>query len=142
MLREMPHQAAARLAEIQTMLTLWCGRAWKLLTLRLMVAAADTDKSGFLDKQEFLALVARQWEHLEEVERSKFKQYLRVAAYADHYRWWPPPLFTIATVLILTVVHIHHSVLLASQPPPLPHDQLQRECTSHLPTANSRSLPS
>ena len=30
-----------------------------------MVAAADKDKSGFLDKQEFLALVARQWEHLD-----------------------------------------------------------------------------
>lgn len=85
-----------------------------------MVTAADKDKSGFLDKEEFLALVARQWEHLEEVERSKFKQYLRVAAYADHYRWWPPPIFTIATVLTLTGVHIHHSLLLASQPLPLP----------------------
>ena len=85
-----------------------------------MVTAADKDKSGFLDKEEFLALVARQWEHLEEVQSSKFKQYLRVAAYADHYRWWPPPFFTIATVLTLTGVHIHHSVLLASQPLPLP----------------------
>ena len=51
-----------------------------------MVTAADKDKSGFLDKEEFLALVARRWEHLEEVQSSKFKQYLRVAAYADHYR--------------------------------------------------------
>ena len=32
-----------------------------------MVSAADKDKSGFLDKEEFLALVARKWEHLEEV---------------------------------------------------------------------------
>ena len=59
-------------------------------------------------------------EHLEEVERSKLKQYLRVAAYADHYRWWPPKIFTIATVLILIMVHIHHSILISSQPPPLP----------------------
>ena len=59
-------------------------------------------------------------EHLEEVQRSRFKQYLRVAAYADQYRWWPPKIFTLATVLVLTGVHIHHSVLLASQPLPLP----------------------
>ena len=32
-----------------------------------MVSAADKDKSGYLDKEEFLALVARKWEHLEEV---------------------------------------------------------------------------
>ena len=65
-------------------------------------------------------MVVCQVEHLEEVERSKFKQYLRVAAYADHLRWWPPKIFTMATVLLLTGVHIHHSVLLTSQPPPLP----------------------
>ena len=41
--------------------------------LRLMVSAADKDKSGYLDKEEFLALVARKWEHLEEVSNFKFK---------------------------------------------------------------------
>ena len=43
-----------------------------------------------------------------------------MAAYADHYRWWPPPLFTITIVLVLIAVHVHHSVLLASSPLPLP----------------------
>ena len=37
-----------------------------------MVSAADKDKSGYLDKEEFLALVARKWEHLEEVSNFKF----------------------------------------------------------------------
>ena len=39
-----------------------------------MVSAADKDKSGYLDKEEFLALVARKWEHLEEVSNFKFKK--------------------------------------------------------------------
>ena len=37
----------------------------------MMVSAADKDKSGYLDKEEFLALVARKWEHLEEVSNFK-----------------------------------------------------------------------
>ena len=40
----------------------------------MMVSAADKDKSGYLDKEEFLALVARKWEHLEEVSNFKFKK--------------------------------------------------------------------
>ena len=39
-----------------------------------MVSATDKDKSGYLDKEEFLALVARKWEHLEEVSNFKFKK--------------------------------------------------------------------
>jgi len=88
--------------------------------LRRLVVAADKDKSGFLDREEFIVLVTKRFRHLEEVHSSRLKQYLRVAAYADHYTWWPPPLFTVLTTVLLVSVHIHHSLLLNSVDEPLP----------------------
>ena len=49
-----------------------------------MVSAADKDKSGYLDKEEFLALVARKWEHLEEVSNFKLKKiYFSYESFSD-----------------------------------------------------------
>ena len=36
-------------------------------------------------------------------EKSLFRQYFGVLAYAEHYRFWPPPLFII-TITILQII--------------------------------------
>ena len=53
-----------------------------------MVSAADKDKSGYLDKEEFLALVARKWEHLEEV--SNFKKIYQILPSVDADIFYQP----------------------------------------------------
>jgi len=75
-----------------------------------LVTMVDKDKDGFISKQEFLDLVRRKEEHFEKIEKSRLLQYLRVAAFADHYRWSPPPMFSIGLTLVLIGVFIHQTL--------------------------------
>jgi len=75
-----------------------------------MVAMLDPDKDGYVSKQEFLNLVRRNEQHLERIEKSPLLRYLRVAAFADQYRWSPPPLFSICLSILLLLVFTHQTV--------------------------------
>ena len=63
--------------------------------IRWLIETADTDDDKHIDRKEFLALVEKYSRELEKIERNNFLKYMRVAAYADEYRWWPPPFFII-----------------------------------------------
>ena len=79
-----------------------------------LVRMVDTDQDGYISREEFLALVQEEGRHLEELEARPLLRYLRVAAYADHYRWWPPPLFSLLLCLVLLAVFLHQALLLGT----------------------------
>lgn len=76
--------------------------------IRWLLDQADADDNKFIDKTEFLGLVQRQTSELEKLNKNKFHQYLRVAAYADTYRWWPPPFFILSATILELSVYLYH----------------------------------
>ena len=75
-----------------------------------MIESADADRDRFIDKDEFLTLVETYSTELERIQRNNFLKYMRIAAYADEYSWWPPP-FVILTLSIIQIsVFVYHCV--------------------------------
>jgi len=74
--------------------------------IRYILEKADRDKDGYIDKAEFLKLVEDYSRGLEEIQRSKFLTYIRIAAYSREIRWWPPPLFILITSLIQILIYV------------------------------------
>ena len=42
-------------------------------------------------------------------------QFVRVAAYSEEFTWWPPPLFTLALIILNLAVYISHVVHFVQQ---------------------------
>jgi len=82
--------------------------------IRWLIESADTDDNNFIDREEFLALVEKYSRELEKIQRNNLLKYMRVAAYADEYRWWPPPVFIILLTITQISVYIYHSVYFTS----------------------------
>ena len=40
---------------------------------------------------------------------------MRVAAYAEEYSWWPPPLFTLSLILFNVAIYISHVIHFVQQ---------------------------
>ena len=70
--------------------------------LERLVSKADHDKDGYVDQEEFLSLISNRDKVLSKKQQSLLHQYLRVAAYAEEYRWCPPPIF----ILLLTFIQV------------------------------------
>ena len=73
-----------------------------------MIESADADDNNLIDKGEFLNLIQKHSGALERVQKSALLRYLRVAAYAEEYRWWPPPVFTLVTILATVSIYLYH----------------------------------
>ena len=76
--------------------------------LRHLIESADADDNNLIDKGEFLSLIQKHSGALERVQKSALLRYLRVAAYAEEYRWWPPPVFTLVTILATVSIYLYH----------------------------------
>lgn len=71
---------------------------------------ADTNKDGYVDKDEFLKLMDNTNRALTNRQQSVFKQYLTVMANAEVYRWWPPPCLMVLTSLLQIGLFIHQNL--------------------------------
>ena len=69
--------------------------------IKEIISEADHNKNGFIDQEEFMKLSMKKVGNLN--QKSLFRQYFGVLAYAEHYRFWPPPLFII-TITILQII--------------------------------------
>ena len=69
--------------------------------IKEIISEADHNKNGFIDQEEFMKLSMKKVESKH--EKSLFRQYFGVLAYAEHYHFWPPPLFII-TITILQII--------------------------------------
>ncbi len=49
-------------------------------------------------------------------QRGLLREYLKVAAYADRYSWWPPPIFIPAVTALQVAVYIYHVVHFVTHP--------------------------
>ena len=78
--------------------------------IRWLIEKADTDDDKHIDRKEFLALVEKYSRELEKIQRNTFLKYMRVAAYADEYRWWPPPFFIILLTIVQIAIYIYHCI--------------------------------
>merc|ERR1719244_646384 len=90
--------------------------------IRWLLETADTDDDKYIDKEEFLTLVRKHSRELEKIQRNNFLKYLRVAAYADEYRWWPPPFFILLLTTVQISIFVYHSLgvhVTWSGPPPI-----------------------
>jgi len=76
--------------------------------IRWLIETADTDHNKYIDKDEFLILVRKHSRELEKIQRNNFLKYLRVAAYADEYRWWPPPFFILLLTTFQISIFVYH----------------------------------
>ena len=78
--------------------------------IKKIISEADHNKNGFIDKEEFLKLSMKEVESKH--EKSLFRQYFEVLAYAEHYYFWPPPLFiitiTIFQIIFFAMHFAHH----------------------------------
>ena len=55
--------------------------------MRSLLESADLDNNSYIDKKEFLALIQKHGKDLEKIQNNTFLKYMRVAAYADEYRF-------------------------------------------------------
>ena len=83
--------------------------------MKHLLESADADQNNFIDKLEFLALIERHSGELERIQQSRLLQFMRVAAYAEEYSWWPPPLFTLSLILINVAIYISHVIHFVQQ---------------------------
>ena len=63
-----------------------------------------------MDRDEFIRLASDQSRVLDDQQQNVLKQYLQVMAYAEEYRFWPPPWFILSMTLIQVILFIlnHH----------------------------------
>jgi len=78
--------------------------------LRWLVQTADVDKNNFIDREEFLRLIHNYSGQLEKIEKNNLLKYMRIAAYAEEYRWWPPPFFTLTCSVLMISIFLFHTV--------------------------------
>ena len=83
--------------------------------MKHLLESADADQNNFIDKLEFLALIERHSGELEKIQKSRLLQFMRVAAYAEEYSWWPPPLFTLSLILVNVAIYISHVIHFVQQ---------------------------
>ena len=83
--------------------------------MKHLLESADADHNSFIDKLEFLALIERHSGELERIQQSRLLQFMRVAAYAEEYSWWPPPLFTLSLILANLAIYISHVIHFVQQ---------------------------
>merc|ERR1719312_1242407 len=76
--------------------------------LRWLIETADVDDDKYIDREEFLSLVNNYSKEFEKIQRHNILKYMRVAAYADEYRWWPPPIFIPLLTLVQLIIYIYH----------------------------------
>ena len=78
--------------------------------IKQLIAKADTNGDGFVDREEFIKLASDQSRYLDDQQQNVLKQYLQVMAYAEEYRFWPPPWFILSITLIQIILFIlnHH----------------------------------
>ena len=55
--------------------------------LRYLIESADVDDNYFIDKDEFLSLIQKHSGQLEKIQQNNFLKYMRIAAYADEFRY-------------------------------------------------------
>ena len=55
--------------------------------MRSLLESADLDNNSYIDKKEFLALIQKHGKDLEKIQNNTFLKYMRIAAYADEYRF-------------------------------------------------------
>ena len=55
--------------------------------IRWLIETADMDNDKYIDREEFLMIVENYSKEFEEIQWITFLKYMRVAAYADEYRW-------------------------------------------------------
>ena len=56
--------------------------------LRFLIESADVDDNFYIDKEEFLTLIQKHSGQLEKIQQNNFLKYMRIAAYADEYRYF------------------------------------------------------
>ena len=78
------------------------------LLLRTLYLSRSTHTLLYLDKEEFIKLVYNKGLVLSQQEQNTFRQYFQVVAYAEDYRWCPPPLFTFCMALLQVILYILH----------------------------------
>ena len=76
------------------------GLGMKPHEIQEIVYKADKNNDGFIDQEEFIAMVIDSSESLTEHQDGTLRQYLKVVAYADRYHWCPPPMFIILITII------------------------------------------
>ena len=64
-----------------------------------------------MDKDEFYQLIENKNKVLTSRQESVFRQYLQVVAFAEEYRWWPPPWFILTTTVIQIVMFISQRII-------------------------------
>ena len=67
-----------------------------------IIQSADSNKDGYIDKQEFMELVLKKVAILSNQQQNMYHNYFQVLAYAEEYYFWPPPFF----ILIITFIQI------------------------------------
>ena len=72
---------------------------------------ADHNNDGFVDKEEFYHLVCNKDKSFTKRQESIFRQYLQVVAYAEEYRWWPPPWFIITITISQIIFFLAHRII-------------------------------
>ena len=83
--------------------------------MKSLLESTDADHNNFIDKLEFLTLIERHSGELERIQQSRLLQFMRVAAYAEEYSWWPPPLFTLSLILANVAIYISHVIHFVQQ---------------------------
>ena len=78
--------------------------------IKQLIAKADTNGDGFVDREEFIKLASDQSRYLDDQQQNVLKQYLQVMAYAEEYRFWPLPWFILSITLIQVILFVlnHH----------------------------------
>ena len=76
-----------------------------------IVREADHNNDEFVDKEEFMKLVHDKQDQFSRQQQSQFRQYMQIVAYAEEYRWWPPPYFILSMTLLQVILFVIHKSL-------------------------------
>ena len=74
--------------DFQTTVSLEAKQGISRQKLRRTVLSVDTDRDDYIDKDEFLRLIQSYTGHLNRIEKNNLLKYMRIAAYAEEYRYF------------------------------------------------------
>ncbi len=75
-----------------------------------ILAKVDHNNDGYVDRQEFENLILNKGAILTKRQESVFQQYLQVVAYAEEYRWCPPPWFTLFMTFLQSAIYAYEAI--------------------------------
>ena len=83
-------------------------------TLSRLITNFPKKDDAYMTKNEFQEMMKQFLENSDYDQMTRLRKVLTMFAYAEEFRWWPPPLFSSTMILLFIAMFVYHVCYLYS----------------------------